>query len=365
MRRPVLLTSCLAGAIVALLAASAGAADAPVHVSTFLSPAYELDQVYRSMKGPRSRKEIFVRETEEPELLWITGFEAEVVRDGDEEKSLPEYMCHANLGFARMNEHRELFQLAQQGRRKGRIRLFTLSQGQMEVRFPPGFGVPVASDEPLWMTTQVLNLNEPAPQIEVRHKTTIEYVRDSELETPMKPLFQKAAQGMVLIEGRDAYYDVAHANPEEHGPGCQVGARAGGKNIHDGFGREFSAHWKVPPGRDVNHTLVTQWMDLPFDTTVHHIAVHLHPFASSLELRDLTADTTVFRSEVENSAGKIGIERVESFSSEEGIPVYADHEYELVSVYENTSAEDQDSMAIMFLYMLDREFIRPKLDRGS
>jgi hypothetical protein len=353
MRRPVLLTSCLAGAIVALLAASAGAADAPVHVSTFLSPAYELDQVYRSMKGPRSRKEIFVRETEEPELLWITGFEAEVVRDGDEEKSLPEYMCHANLGFARMNEHRELFQLAQQGRRKGRIRLFTLSQGQMEVRFPPGFGVPVASDEPLWMTTQVLNLNEPAPQIEVRHKTTIEYVRDSELETPMKPLFQKAAQGMVLIEGRDAYYDVAHANPEEHGPGCQVGARAGGKNIHDGFGREFSAHWKVPPGRDVNHTLVTQWMDLPFDTTVQ------------LELRDLTADTTVFRSEVESSAGKIGIERVESFSSEEGIPVYADHEYELVSVYENTSAEDQDSMAIMFLYMLDREFIRPKLDRGS
>ena len=103
-------------------------------------------------------------------------------------------------------------------------------------------------------------------------------------------------------------------------------------------------------------------MDLPFDTTVHHIAVHLHPFAASLELRDLTADTTVFRSEVENSAEKIGLERVESFSSEEGIPVYADHEYELVSVYENTSAEDQDSMAIMFLYMLDREFIRPKLD---
>ena len=34
-----------------------------------------------------------------------------------------------------------------------------------------------------------------------------------------------------------------------------------------------------------------------------------------------------------------------------------------VSVYENTSAEAQDSMAIMFLYMLDQAFIRPKLDR--
>ena len=352
-------------AIAACFAVSATAADAPVHVSTFLSPAYELDQVYRSMKGPMSRKEIFVRETAKPELLWITGFEAEVVRDGNEELSLPEYMCHANLGFARMDEHRELFQLRRKGRRKGRLRLFTLSQGQMAVRFPPGFGMPVVSDEPLWMTTQVLSLNEPAPEIEVRHRTTIEYVRDSELETPMKPLFQKAAQGMVLIEGEDAYYDVAQANPEEHGPGCQVGARAGGKNIRDSFGREFSAHWKVPPGRDVNHTLVTQWMDLPFDTTVHHIAVHLHPFATSLELRDLTADTSVFRSDVRNSADKIGIERVESFTSVEGIPVYADHEYELVSVYENTSAEAQDSMAIMFLYMLDQEFIRPKLDRAQ
>ena len=44
--------------------------------------------------------------------------------------------------------------------------------------------------------------------------------------------------------------------------------------------------------------------------------------------------------------------------------MYADHEYELVSVYENTSAEAQDSMAIMFLYMLDQKFTRPKLDRG-
>jgi hypothetical protein len=188
-----------ASAIAAAVAASAAAADAPVHVSTFLSPAYELDQVYRSMKGPRTRKEIFVRETAKPELLWITGFAAEVVRDGNEEISLPEYMCHANLGFARMDEHRELFELGRAGRRKGRVRLFTLSQGQMAVRFPPGFGVPVVSNEPLWMTTQVLNLNEPAPQIEVRHKTTIEYVLDSELETAMKPLFQKAAQGMVLI----------------------------------------------------------------------------------------------------------------------------------------------------------------------
>ena len=38
-------------------------------------------------------------------------------------------------------------------------RLFTLSQGQLEIDFPPGFGMPIWSDEDLNLTAQVLNLN--------------------------------------------------------------------------------------------------------------------------------------------------------------------------------------------------------------
>jgi hypothetical protein len=350
------------GLSLALSCGGSPAPEAPVHEATFESSPYEIDQIYRSMQGPSSREEIVILETEKPELLWITGFEARVVLDGDEDVDVPEYMCHANLGFARVRDHRKRFGMAAEDRSKERVRLFTLSQGQMEARFPPGFGIPVVSDEPLWIGTQALNLNEPNPGIKVRYNTTIEYVRDSELTAPMKPLFQKAAQGMVLIEGDDPYFNVSEPNPEEHGPGCAVGERAGGKNVHDEFGREFSAHWKVAPGVEVNRTLVTGWMAVPFDTTVHHIAVHLHPFATSLELRDLTADTTVFESRTVAPEGRIGLERVESFTSAEGVPVYADHEYELVSTYENTTNEDQDSMAIMFLYMLDNEFIRPQLD---
>ena len=37
-------------------------------------------------------------------------------------------------------------------------------------------------------------------------------------------------------------------------------------------------------GREVNHTPVTSLMALPFDTTIHYIAIHLHPFAESVEL---------------------------------------------------------------------------------
>ena len=36
--------------------------------------------------------------------------------------------------------------------------------------------------------------------------------------------------------------------------------------------------------------------------------------------------------------------------------LYEDHEYELISVYNNTTPTDQDVMAVMFLYILDKEW---------
>jgi len=89
---------------------------------------------------------------------------------------------------------------------------------------------------------------------------------------------------------------------------------------------------------------------------VHYIAVHLHPFAESIELRDLTTGESVFRSTAEGFDDRIGIRRVQHFEHVEGISMFAGHEYELVSVYNNTTERDQDSMAVLLLYMLDKEF---------
>jgi hypothetical protein len=100
-------------------------------------------------------------------------------------------------------------------------------------------------------------------------------------------------------------------------------------------------------------------MNLPFDTKVHYIAVHLHPFARSLELRDLTDGRVIFKSRVRAARNRIGIESVDYLSSKEGIPVYKNHEYELVSIYDNTTKENVDSMAVMFLYVEDKEFRKP------
>ncbi len=100
-------------------------------------------------------------------------------------------------------------------------------------------------------------------------------------------------------------------------------------------------------------------MALPFDTTLHYVAVHMHPYAESVELRDVTADRSIFKSHARNLSGEIGLANVEYFSSIEGVPVYKDHEYELISVYDNTTDEDQDSMAVMYAYFLDQNYQGP------
>ena len=319
-----------------------------------LSQLYTIDRKYKSMTGPAGNQKVWLMgEQQQPELVWITGYRAVMVGSDGATPAPQEFMCHSNLDL-NPGKHRMRFG----GTKNVSPRLFTLSQGQVELEFPDGFGIPVMSDEPLSLVTQVLNHNLEGT-VEVRHKVTIEFVRDQDLEEPLKPLFQVGAYGLKLVEGKEGYYGVAQPSKGVHGPGCLPGDSASRERRPDSFGRVFTGHWVVKPGREVNHTLVTKLMNLPFDTTVHYIAVHLHPFAESLELRDLTADRTLFTSHAENFPDRVGLARVEAFSSPEGLPVYKDHEYELVSVYRNTTPVDQDSMAVMLLYTLDKEFKKP------
>lgn len=331
----------------------------PVHERTILSPAYRIEEKYRSMLGPYAQQEVYLVYVDQPELLWIVGYETEVV-DADGSEVSQEFMCHANLDFE-PRSYMDSFRM--QHGVSGRV--FTLSQGQQRIEFPEGFGLPILSTQPLQLTTQVLNLNLEDPDLTVRHRVRIEFVRDREVpaERPMKPLYQAAVQGLKSLEGRGLHYgvDFEQVDAAVHGASCGLGSTAVPEaEALDPLGRKFTSHWVVEPGREVNHSLVTEFLNLPFDTTAHYIAVHLHPFAESLELIDRTAGETVFRAEVDPADGRIGIDRVDYLVSSEGIPLYKDHQYELVSVYDNTSGEPQDSMAVMYMYLLDHGFRRPE-----
>lgn len=319
-----------------------------------LSRIYSVDREYRSMTGPWSTINLEILPDEEPQLVWIVGYRAEMV--GPDGEVMPQsYMCHSNLDRD-PTAHREIFG----SDLRLTSRLFTLSQGQLEIDFPNGFGLPLFSSEEVELTTQVLDLNYAGGEAQVRHRVTLRFFRDRDLERSPKPLFAKGVYGLELLEGHDGYFGLQDgAKESKHGPGCLPGHNAAKDVYEDGLGRTFTGHWVVAPGRERNHTLVTRILNLPFDTRIHYIAVHLHPFAESVELFDLTAGETVFRSETRPPLEGIGLAHVDSFSSAEGLPVYKSHEYELVSVYNNTSGVPQDSMAVMSLYMADRDFKAP------
>jgi len=193
---------------------------------------------------------------------------------------------------------------------------------------------------------------------------TIHFVRQSEVLEPMVPLFQAAAEGFKALDEGALHY--GHPGSGEDmallGPGCSVGQAAVAGSIDvDELGQRFTAHWEVPPGREVNRTNVTRFLNLPYDTTAHYIAVHLHPYAESLTLRDLTTDEVLFESVVEPSTGRVGIDKVPFYISAEGLSLFASHEYEIVSRYNNTSSATVDSMAVMYLYLKDQRFEIPTL----
>lgn len=346
-----------AGSVLALSVLPAPVVASPlVHSRTFLSPVYDVDGIYKSMRGPYSTQKLRLEDSLFPELLWIVGYEARMVGADGSTSMSQEFMCHSNLDVD-MDQHGQLFGW----KKRSSGRLFTLSQGQFQIDFPEGFGIPILSTESLDLTTQVLNHNRPEGEFQVRHQVTVRYVRDADLKQPLRPLYPAAAAGLVSLDGERGFFAIDDPEPAVHGPGCLPGQKASARVIEDAEGHRFAGHWVVKPGREVNRTNVTHWLNLPFDTTVHYIAVHLHPFAESLELRDLTTGETIFKSHARPPKKGIGLAHVDHFSSAEGIPLYTSHQYELVSVYNNTSGVDQDSMAVMYLYLLDQEYRRPAL----
>lgn len=329
----------------------------PVYRKEILTEVFTIDRIYKSMTGPMATLRFELEPQGEPEVLWVTGFEATMMApDGTTEMSR-EFMCHSNLSVREGTGLMYRFPTALQPTSG---RLFTLAQGQLSIHLPPGFGVPVLSNQTVQIAAQVLNHNVADHPFDVRHRIVIDFVRDRDLRRPITPLMPRAVFGMKLIEGQDGYYALREGEIDArlHGEGCQVGVDAGTQYsavLKDDYGRTFSGHWIVRPGREENHTLVTKLLALPYDTTLHYVAVHLHPFAESVELRDRTSGRTVYRSRARQVADRIGLADVESFSSAEGVPLYKDHEYEVISVYNNTSGVDQDAMATMFLYLAAKD----------
>jgi hypothetical protein len=325
----------------------------PVESRVVYSDPFTIDTLYASMQGPYQVLRVQLGDSTSRELLWVVGYEAAIVDADTRAPQSPEYMCHSNMDID-MARHREIFGWKKYPSR----RLFTLSEGQTEVRLPNGFGIPVRGDETLSITAQVLNHNHRGAPVRVRQRVTVHFVRDSKLTKPLVALYQRGISTLVRLDGPGGAYDEPVDEHAMHDHAGAEGMAADTMPYHDHEGRSFAGHWVVKPGREVRRTPINGWLEMEHDQTIHFVSVHLHPFAESLTLRDVTTGKTVLASHAENHPERIGLARVDQISAPEGITLHKDHDYELVSAYNNTSGVDRTAMAVMYLYVEDTEFRR-------
>src|SRR5260370_15347742 len=327
-------------ALAALTAALPLYANRGFETKQVLSKVYTIDRKYRSMEGPASVQRIYLGDPAKPELIWIVGVKTEMVGEDGRTPQLPELMCHVNVDL-----DPALHSALMGVQRVSATRLITLSQGMLDAELPRGFGFPVASNEPLTLFTQVLNHNIDHPNIKVRHRVTFEYIRQRDVTEPMKPLFNVGASGMGLLQDPVALpVSMPAGTMGAHGASCLIGTRAANAagmaaDYTDPHGRHFTGHWNVPPGRQTNHSDISWFMALPYDTVLRYAAVHLHPFAESLATPDRTTNRTIVTAKAENPPGRVGLTNVDNFSSPQDILLHNDHAHEIVSVYTNNTTE--------------------------
>ena len=313
---------------------------------TLVSQQYRLDKLYRSMEGPMSVEAgLRLNQDSTSSVQWITGVETQVVDAVEQKPVSQEFFCHSNLTFAENGATPAQYNRQLGGKTHLDARLFTLVPGRMSIQLPAGFGVPVPADAPLDYVTMSLNLNPRSQPIDVRMRTKLHTIAAGEPDAPSKALFRRALYVLQPRNGTGSR-PICMAGATQHsGAGCAEFQPAAG----------LTNHWIVARGRHVYTTEITPQLNLPFDTTVHYATMHVHPFARAMELRDLTTGAVVMRLGSQDWPDRLGVAHVDELKSIEGVPIHRDHRYELTVEYDNTSPAETDAMAILYLYLLEKQ----------
>jgi len=311
------------------------------HQRVVLFKDFLIDRIYPSMRGPWTRKDFKLYPSEKSQSLWILRFRADVL-DEKTHKASQEFLCHMNLDLIGPAER--------DGIPSSRI---TISQGQKEITFPKGYALRMDNDpsDQIDLGVMLLNNNTDAIHKTLNLKSTVRFMDDQ----------TAAAHHLIPLTERVIYTVCPTTGPVEPGEVICEPATTWEKEGSTPA-RLRTAHWMVPPGRQVISTDVTDIFYLPYDTTAHYIWMHVHPHAESLELWDATDKKTVWKGHAKNPSNpeQAQILRTEVYSSVKGIPLYKDHRYRLITIYNNTTAYKVDAMAGLAIYLREKNFPAPE-----
>ncbi len=298
------------------------------------------------------------------ELIWFKGLKLEVLDENDQPMPNAEFICHLNVDVD--PAHRK--KIFPEMQHTGTSRILTITQGQTDFQLPEGFGVPVGSDELWTFAFQAANRTTDKHR-RIKHRCTINFIRDKELVYPIKALHWYNPYVTVTV---DKNTSDAVAAEHQNMPDC-TGTSAGvtapnsarGSVFSDKFGRRLSGHWVIPPGVHTYSSPIGGDRDPGFasrDRMIHAAWTHIHPLCSRTSLMQCSGDS---RKEIftvramTKTEGGLQLEHIENVISREGIPLPANQHYELEATYENPTDSAHDSMVAVGIFFADDNFARP------
>jgi hypothetical protein len=312
------------------------------HQYKMVSPTFIIDGIYKSMEGPKDSK--YIQLSQDSTLLWMTSFNIRAINAKNQEQISNDFICHMNVDLNDVNYYSNFGLEERIG--KQYPRLISLSHGLENFSFPKGYGVPIKGNDLLFVTTETLNHNIKDINLPVKHEVSINYSNSKNL----KPLHSKTVYIQLPYDQSNPY-----KSPTDPGKGYCIPVETKNHNYLDKNGVSYSGHWIIPIGKKTYRSDINDMLELKDSTRLHAAAIHVHPFATAITLFDKTTQKALFTSKIINHNKLIGIESIESFSSEEGIWMYPNHEYELILETNNTSTLQQDMMGSMFLFFYDAE----------
>lgn len=306
------------------------------------SPQFLIDGIYKSMEGPKSSN--YIQLTNDSSLVWVTGFHVKAINNKSLQKISNDFVCHTNIDFNDAHYYGSFNLNDRIG--KQYPRMTSLSHGLENFSFPKGYGIPMKGNEYLYVTTEALNHNFPKANFWLRHRISIDYNHDKKT----KPLLSKTAFIMLPYNKYNPY-----KSPLDPGKNQCIPVETKNHSYDDGKGNMLSGHWVIPTGKNTYSSSINQQLSIKDSLRLHAAAIHVHPFATKISLIDKTSDKCIFTCKITNHKKGIGIDKMESFSSEKGVWLYASHDYEIELEVNNTSNTEQDMMGSMFLFFYDRE----------
>lgn len=319
--------------------------------AAFRTPGIAIEGVESPLNGPRA----VCTQTlapHQPRLVWLTGLTFEGATDGEGRALSPSALGQLRADLDLSTEPSRAAQ-AQATGRPAQPTLFSLGEGVSRASLPPGFGIPLMSNEAIKLTTTLVNLDPYQPATRAEASGALDFVYQHGLSRPMVPVWVRPVRALVSREGRPLSFGVERPSAIEHGEGCAVLPPATDQVISDELGRSFAAEWLLPEGLCQTRTLVTQQLQLPDDTTLHYATAELLPHARRIELRDRTGQRALVTLEVSQRHPFGTLAQVPVFSSAQGVPMLANHQYELLATYEGPAGAP--ASATMWLYLRDKK----------